>query len=86
MNFKGLNLDQLKSYIDEIQSISNADYGAFDALRIQEYTNAIDGLNDNQAALLLSTQGLNTAQIQQTLAVKGLNNSKYVPSKTDQSL
>ena len=66
------NVDKLKSLTEEIQSISNADYGAFDALKIQEYANALSDLEPKQAALLLSTQGLSNAQIEQVLSAQKL--------------
>lgn len=66
------NVDKLKAFIEEIQSISNADYGAFDALKIQEYANTLSDLEPKQAALLLSTQGLSNAQIEQALAAQKL--------------
>lgn len=40
---------------------------------MQEYANALLELEPTQAAVLLSTQGLTNAQIQQTLAAKGLS-------------
>ena len=40
---------------------------------MQEYANALSELEPTQAAVLLSTQGLTNAQIQQTLAAKGLS-------------
>lgn len=70
--FKDFSPDKLKSFVEEIQSISNADYGAFDALKIQEYANALSELEPKQAALLLSTQGLSNAQIEQALAAQKL--------------
>ena len=72
LSFKDVNESELKSLTEEIQSISNADYGAFDALRIQEYANALSDLEPKQAALLLSTQGFSNAQIEQILAVQNL--------------
>ena len=66
------NVDKLKSLTEEIQSISNADYGAFDSLKIQEYANALSDLEPKQAALLLSTQGLSNAQIEQVLSAQKL--------------
>lgn len=65
--------DKLKSLTEEIQSISNADYGAFDTLKIQEYANALSELEPKQAALLLSTQGLSNAQIEQVLTTQQLS-------------
>lgn len=73
LSFKGFDNDQLQAYIAEIQSIKNADYGDFGALQMQEYANALSELEPTQAAVLLSTQGLTNAQIQQTLAAKGLS-------------
>lgn len=66
------NVDKLKSLVEEIQSISNADYGAFDVFKIQEYANALSDLEPKQAALLLSTQGLSNAQIEQVLSAQKL--------------
>lgn len=73
LSFKGFDNDQLQAYITEIQSIKNADYGDFGALQMQEYANALSELKPTQAAVLLSTQGLTNAQIQQTLAAQGLS-------------
>ena len=73
LNLSSISGDQLQAYIAEIQSIKNADYGDFGALQMQEYANALSELKPTQAAVLLSTQGLTNAQIQQTLAAKGLS-------------
>lgn len=72
ISLKDFKPDELKSLTEEIQSISNADYGAFDALKIQEYANALSELESKQAALLLSTQGLSNAQIEQVLSAQKL--------------
>lgn len=72
ISFKDVKESQLKSLVEEIQSISNADYGTFDALKIQEYANALSNLEPKQAALLLSTQGLSNAQIEQVLSAQKL--------------
>lgn len=72
LSFKDVNESELKSLTEEIQSISNADYGAFDTLKIQEYANTLSDLEPKQAALLLSTQGLSNAQIEQVLAAQKL--------------
>lgn len=72
LSFKDVNESELKSLTEEIQSISNADHGAFDALKIQKYANALSDLEPKQAALLLSTQGLSNAQIEQVLAAQKL--------------
>lgn len=68
--FEQVDFSQLQSYISEIQKIKNADYGDFDALQIQEYSNALEGVSASQAAFLLSTQGLTKAQIAETLVAK----------------
>lgn len=73
LSIGGIQTDKLQAYITEIQSIKNADYGDFGALQMQEYANALSELEPTQAAVLLSTQGLTNAQIQQTLAAKGLS-------------
>lgn len=73
LSIGGIQTDKLQAYIAEIQSIKNADYGDFGALQMQEYANALSELEPTQAAVLLSTQGLTNAQIQQTLAAKGLS-------------
>ena len=72
ISFKDFKPDELKSLTEEIQSISNADYGAFDALKIQEYANALSDLEPKQTALLLSTQDLSNAQIEQALTAQKL--------------
>lgn len=72
MSFKDVKESQLKSFVKEIQSISNADYGAFDTLKIQEYANALSDLEPKQAAILLSMQDLSNAQIEQALAAQNL--------------
>lgn len=71
LSFKNFDNGQLQAYITEIQSIKNADYGDFGALQMQEYANALSELEPTQAAVLLSTQGLTNAQIQQALAAQG---------------
>lgn len=71
LSIGGIQTDKLQAYIAEIQSIQNADYGDFGALQIQEYANTLSELEPTQAAVLLSTQGLTNAQIQQTLAAQG---------------
>ena len=71
LSLKGINTEQLNAYVQEIQSIKQADYGDFEPLQIQEYANALSDLDSTQTALLLKTQGLTNAQIQQTLAAQG---------------
>lgn len=72
MLFKEADLGTLQTYINQLQAAKLASKGVFDATTISTYATAIEGLEAKQAALLLSTQGLNTAQIQQTLTAKGL--------------
>lgn len=74
---------QLQSYIDKIQEIretaneifanSPEDQQGLDIGQYEEFANALEGVEDSQAAILLSTQGLTNAQIQQTLSAKGLS-------------
>lgn len=73
MSIQNIQTDKFQAYIAKIKSIQNADYGDFGALQMQEYANALSELEPTQAAVLLSTQGLTNAQIQQTLAAKGLS-------------
>lgn len=66
----------LDDYISKIQQIRNAQNltsisdEAFNAAKIESYSNALKNLTSEQQALILSTQGLSTAQIQQVLAAK----------------
>lgn len=70
--------DQLQSYIDKINEISNIDLSGyteqekidFGVLQAQDYANALKDVSASQAALLLSTQGVTKAQIAETLVVK----------------
>jgi len=78
--------DQLQAYIAEIQSIKNADYGDFGALQMQEYANALSELKPTQAAVLLSTQGLTNAQIQQTLAAQGASTAAQYQAMVEAGL
>lgn len=71
LSLKGINTEQLNAYVQEIQSIKQANYGDFGSLQVQEYANALSDLDSTQTALLLKTQGLTNAQIQQTLAAQG---------------
>ena len=71
LNIGKIPESQLNAYVQEIQSIKQANYGDFESLQIQEYANALSDLDATQAALLLKTQGLTNAQIQQTLAAQG---------------
>lgn len=66
----------LEAYISKIQQIRDAQNltsisdEAFNAAKIESYSNALKNLTSEQQALILSTQGLSTAQIQQVLAAK----------------
>ena len=66
----------LEDYISKIQQIRDAQNvtsisnDAFNAAKIESYANALKNLTSEQQALILSTQGLSTAQIQQVLAAK----------------
>ena len=66
----------LEDYISKIQQIRDAQNltsisdEAFNAAKIESYSNALKNLTSEQQALILSTQGLSTAQIQQVLAAK----------------
>lgn len=81
LNLGSISDDQLQAYISKIQSIQNADLSklnpdkkdVYQSLQIKQYANALSELKPTQAAVLLSTQGLTNAQIQQTLAAKGLS-------------
>lgn len=86
LSFKGFDNDQLQAYITEIQSIKNADYGDFGALQMQEYANALSELEPTQAAVLLSTQGLTNAQIQQTLAAQGASTAAQYQTMVEAGL
>lgn len=86
LSFKGFDNDQLQAYIAEIQSIQNADYGDFGALQMQEYANALSELEPIQAAVLLSTQGLTNAQIQQTLAAQGASTAAQYQAMAEAGL
>lgn len=52
----------------------------YDTEQIKEYAAALQDVDGVQSALLLSTQGLSAAQIQQTLASKGLTNQEIYDS------
>ena len=86
LSLKGINTEQLNAYIQEIQSIKQADYGDFEPLQIQEYANALSDLDSTQAALLLKTQGLTNAQIQQTLAAQGASTAAQYQAMAEAGL
>lgn len=52
----------------------------YDTEQIKEYAATLEDVDGVQSALLLSTQGLSAAQIQQTLASKGLTNQEIYDS------
>ena len=70
------DISKLDAYIAKIQAIYNADLSKlnpnktelYDSLKLQAYAKALSDLQPKQAALLLSTQNLTGAQIQQSLA------------------
>ena len=74
--FNKMDASALDDYISKIQQIRDAQNltsisdEAFNAAKIESYSNALKNLTSEQQALILSTQGLSTAQIQQVLAAK----------------
>ena len=67
------NIDDYISKIQQIrdmQNVTNSSDEVFDAVKIEGCSNALKNLTSEQQALILSTQGLSTAQIQQVLAAK----------------
>lgn len=56
--------------IRDMQNVTNSSDEVFNAVKIEGYSNALKNLTSEQQALILSTQGLSTAQIQQVLAAK----------------
>lgn len=79
-------MEQLNAYIQEIQSIKQANYGNFEPLQIQEYANALSDLDLTQTALLLKTQGLTNAQIQQALAAQGASTAAQYQAMAEAGL
>ena len=57
-------------HIRDMQNVTNSSDETFNAVKIEGYSNALKNLTSEQQALILSTQGLSTAQIQQVLAAK----------------
>ena len=84
--FKSLPEQELQSYITQIQAIKSASNGMFNATAVQGYSQAIQGLEAKQAALLLSTQGLTNAQIAETLAFNESNVAKNYQAMVDAGL
>ena len=70
------DLTNIDDYISKIQQIrdmlnvTNSSDEVFNAVKIEGYSNSLKNLTSEQQALILSTQGLSTAQIQQVLAAK----------------
>lgn len=86
LNIGKIPESQLNAYIQEIQSIKQADYGDFEPLQIQEYANALSDLDSTQTTLLLKTQGLTNAQIQQTLAAQGASTAAQYQAMVEAGL
>lgn len=86
LNIGKIPESQLNAYIQEIQSIKQANYGNFESLQIQEYANALSDLDSTQTALLLKTQGLTNAQIQQTLAAQGASTAAQYQAMVEAGL
>lgn len=86
LNIGKIPKSQLNAYIQEIQSIKQANYGNFESLQIQEYANALSDLDSTQTALLLKTQGLTNAQIQQTLAAQGASTAAQYQAMVEAGL
>lgn len=84
--FDNVDHGELESYIDDIKSITQADYGEFDSMRIHEYAYALRDLSSIQAESLLSTQGLNQTQIVETLAIKDSINARKELKSLDSDL
>ena len=74
--FNKMDASALDDYISKIQhirdmqNVTNSSDETFNAVKIEGYSNALKNLTSEQQALILSTQGLSTAQIQQVLAAK----------------
>lgn len=80
--------DKLQSYIDQIQKAQTKyarPYLWQDEI-MQSYAEILKDVDNAQAALLLSTQGLNNAQIQQTLSLKGLSSAEQYEAMTSAGL
>ena len=72
-NYDTSDLEDYISKIQQIrdmQNVTNSSDETFNAVKIEGYSNALKNLTSEQQALILSTQGLSTAQIQQVLAAK----------------
>lgn len=67
-------------HIRDMQNVTNSSDEVFDAVKIEGYSNALKNLSSEQQALILSTQGLSTAQIQQVLAAKKAEDGSFAIS------
>ena len=78
------DIEKLQSYITQIQEISNTGLFSFAdnenqglaILQAERYATALKDVDAAQTALLLSTQGLANAQIQQVLAAQNLTTAQ----------
>lgn len=88
MIFKDTKPEDLQSYVDQIQKAQTKyvrPYPWQDEI-MQSYAEILKDVDNAQAALLLSTQGLNNAQIQQTLSLKGLSSAEQYEAMTSAGL
>lgn len=82
--FKEINTKELQSYIKEINRIKNLNLSKlnptkkdiWETQQLKLYAKSLSDLDGKQTALLLSTQGLTNAQVQQALKYKGLTTEK----------
>lgn len=95
--FKDVDEKKLQSYIKAIDEIKNlyfeninfvpeAGFVDFDTERVKMYADALKDVDAKQSALLLSTQGLTNAEIQQVLAQKDLTKEKQYQVLSDAGL
>jgi len=94
LNFGKIPEDKLNAYTQKISSIKNANLSKlnndktelYQSLQIKQYANALSDLDSTQAALLLKTQGLTNAQIQQTLAAQGASTAAQYQAMVEAGL
>ena len=86
LNIGKIPESQLNAYIQEIQSIKQANYGNFESLQIQEYANALSDLDSTQTALLLKTQGLTISEKTENLASLRKQLSVFENDNSEESL
>lgn len=87
-------MEQLNAYTQKISSIKNANLSKlnndktdlYQSLQIKQYANALSDLDSTQTALLLKTQGLTNAQIQQTLAAQGASTAAQYQAMVEAGL